>query len=287
MWIVPSNISPCVRDMVESTSDLNELASLSEHSLMWRSKPSPVKTWYLRWKKGGLMSLLFGRILKPSLSTSFGEKWTSSQEGFLVSHLVEQDSDKELKTQDTCGLISKKVLENWGDLPLFSSRTSKESLVQRSTVNRFSNMSSNEWKAWVTKRRREYSVRAKLGQVINESVYSYSVSIQNSLEKDETLSPDSYPLQKVEPHIQQKWEESSIVLNPQEPCWATPTTRDWKGKYPKHSQEKNPRHLLPDQAHMGTYKGKLNPRWVETLMGLPIGWTSPEATQIIVIERTN
>jgi hypothetical protein len=24
--------------------------------------------------------------------------------------------------------------------------------------------------------------------------------------------------------------------------------------------------------------GKLNPRWVETLMGLPIGWTMPSCT---------
>lgn len=36
----------------------------------------------------------------------------------------------------------------------------------------------------------------------------------------------------------------------------------------------------PDQAHGGTYRGKLNPRWVETLMGLPVGWVRPSATDI-------
>jgi hypothetical protein len=33
--------------------------------------------------------------------------------------------------------------------------------------------------------------------------------------------------------------------------------------------------------------GKLNPRWVETLMGLPIGWTMPSCTNPVIIAPTN
>ena len=33
--------------------------------------------------------------------------------------------------------------------------------------------------------------------------------------------------------------------------------------------------------------GKLNPRWVETLMGLPIGWTMPSCVSPVTIEPTN
>jgi hypothetical protein len=33
--------------------------------------------------------------------------------------------------------------------------------------------------------------------------------------------------------------------------------------------------------------GKLNPRWVETLMGLPIGWTMPSCQSPVTIELTN
>ena len=40
-------------------------------------------------------------------------------------------------------------------------------------------------------------------------------------------------------------------------------------------------------GHCGTATGKLNPRWVETLMGLPIGWTMPKCTQPVTIELTN
>jgi hypothetical protein len=74
----------------------------------------------------------------------------------------------------------------------------------------------------------------------------------------------------------------------QYPQWATPTTRDYKGYYPRHSQESplyRTRNLLPDQAHSNTYTGKLNPRWVETLMGLPVGWTMPSWPRPWTIER--
>jgi hypothetical protein len=33
----------------------------------------------------------------------------------------------------------------------------------------------------------------------------------------------------------------------------------------------------PDLQTRGKEAGKLNPRWVETLMGLPIGWCNPQA----------
>jgi hypothetical protein len=33
--------------------------------------------------------------------------------------------------------------------------------------------------------------------------------------------------------------------------------------------------------------GKLNPRWVETLMGLPVGWTMPSCKSPVTIEQTN
>ena len=38
-------------------------------------------------------------------------------------------------------------------------------------------------------------------------------------------------------------------------------------------------------AAMGT--GKLNPRWVETLMGLPVGWTMPSCASPVTIAQTS
>jgi hypothetical protein len=45
-------------------------------------------------------------------------------------------------------------------------------------------------------------------------------------------------------------------------------------------QEDSGKHRLGEQAQHNT-TGKLNPRWVETLMGLPIGWTMPSCGQPI------
>jgi hypothetical protein len=73
--------------------------------------------------------------------------------------------------------------------------------------------------------------------------------------------------------------ESEDVKN-----WATPTTRDYKdaSNHRARSPSKNGvwerNNSLPTQVGMTeNYSGALNPRWVETLMGLPVGWTMPSA----------
>jgi len=40
-----------------------------------------------------------------------------------------------------------------------------------------------------------------------------------------------------------------------------------------------------DQQVKNWSNGKLNPRWVETLMGLPVGWTMPSCASPVTIER--
>jgi hypothetical protein len=45
--------------------------------------------------------------------------------------------------------------------------------------------------------------------------------------------------------------------------------------------------MLPDVEARAMGCGKLNPRWVETLMGLPVGWTMPSCASPVTIERTN
>jgi hypothetical protein len=50
--------------------------------------------------------------------------------------------------------------------------------------------------------------------------------------------------------------------------WATPNARDEKG--PSTRAERHAGACLPGQVGNG---GKLNPAWVESLMGFPPGWT--------------
>ena len=45
---------------------------------------------------------------------------------------------------------------------------------------------------------------------------------------------------------------------------------------------------LPRQIHEETgYSGQLNPRWVETLMGLPMGWVMPSSRLVVVVVQNN
>jgi hypothetical protein len=57
--------------------------------------------------------------------------------------------------------------------------------------------------------------------------------------------------------------------------WATPQAKDHKSGH-RHPTIVQYKQLNVEVEARAT--GKLNPRWVETLMGLPIGWTMPSCT---------
>jgi hypothetical protein len=65
--------------------------------------------------------------------------------------------------------------------------------------------------------------------------------------------------------------------------WPTPVARDYKGGRKPETLAKAGRketNSLPDAA-----KGSLNPEWVETLMGFPIGWTATDGPPLL--EKNN
>ena len=81
---------------------------------------------------------------------------------------------------------------------------------------------------------------------------------------------------------------SSSSLGSRQGFWASPTSCDHKGATTPEAckQWESRGQNLPEQTASIT-AGRLNPRWVETLMGLPIGWTMPSCTSPVTIERTN
>jgi len=73
------------------------------------------------------------------------------------------------------------------------------------------------------------------------------------------------------------------TLTAQTRAWPTPTARDNKsgrGNSEREYSELTP--MIERNNH-----GKLNPRWVETLMGLPVGWVMPSCKSPVTIEPTN
>tara|TARA_R110000822_G_scaffold4466_17_gene19222 strand:- start:1090 stop:1509 length:420 start_codon:yes stop_codon:yes gene_type:complete len=78
---------------------------------------------------------------------------------------------------------------------------------------------------------------------------------------------------------------ATMPLTAQVKAWATPQTRDHRSGDPERFQNPDRSKKLNDQ--MPVQNGKLNPRWVETLMGLPIGWTMPSCISPLTIAQTN
>jgi hypothetical protein len=76
-------------------------------------------------------------------------------------------------------------------------------------------------------------------------------------------------------------EVATMPLMLQVKAWATPRCSMAQDK-----QEDSGKHRLGEQAQHNT-NGKLNPRWVETLMGLPVGWVMPSCKSPVTIEPTN
>lgn len=74
-------------------------------------------------------------------------------------------------------------------------------------------------------------------------------------------------------------------LDQQVKSLATPATHDGTTGTKENSQFKS---LVGDVEKITPLThGKLNPRWVETLMGLPVGWTMPSCVSPVTIERTS
>ena len=278
MWILPKKIqsltSVSVLDTKESEKDLEEFCQMSEKSLMWRSKPSQLRTWLRRWKRNNWMQHLSIRTLKSSHTESFVDKWTSYLEDSLANHSLKLELEKLQKTQDTSSLTSQKESES-ANQELFSSKMSKESSQQKPQMeNQFLDMSSEHWKDWVTKQRLEYSQRVKSASHIKEKEFT---SWGTPKEQDSRAAMTDRGKHNLGEQVHGMHNQN----------YPTPTSRDWKGAYSKESQENKPRNLLPDAVGENTQQDqtnlntngkplvslKLNPDWVEQLMGIPVGWT--------------
>jgi len=230
MWVLPKNYqlsSVFAADMVESKEDLSLQGLNIEQSLMWKSKPSPLKTWCKRWKEDSFLPHLFTRILKPSQRKSFETKLTSSLEDIHVRHFHKQEKDKEKTTPDTYGLS----LENtWKQLDLVElcSKTSKV------TYRLDSAQSLATWKKMVLIQRGEYSVRVKLAHTTREKEY-LSWATPNTLDHLPPRSSEGVTKQatttrkgrKRPSNLREQVDQKTVDIYKYQ-SWPTVMASDWK-----------------------------------------------------------
>jgi DNA (cytosine-5)-methyltransferase 1 len=158
-------------------------------------------------------------------------------------------------------------------------------------------MSSENWSAWVTEQKQEYTAREKQVGATSANECSCWPTVTaseangagNSAQGGNNLRTEVQqwptPREKalaVEEFQSQDPGKGSTRGKSREQ-WPTPLSRDWKGCNPPHAihrkDGKSRMDQLPEVAAYSqevteaNYKRKLNPNWVEQLMGLPVGWT--------------
>jgi hypothetical protein len=84
---------------------------------------------------------------------------------------------------------------------------------------------------------------------------------------------------------QAKGDVATMPLTAQVKCWATPIMGD---SHLASTPEVAQKRIEEGKVTLSRQNpGKLNPRWVETLMGLPVGWVMPSCASPVTIEPTN
>jgi len=277
-WILPRQLhtSAYVQDMEGLNLDLNESSQICAQSLFVRSKPSPARTWSLKWKRDSWTQHLFGRILKPSLGTSFVTAWTSLLEVTPASRSAQPENDLEEKTQDTCGPTFQTGFE-------FFNQASASLRMSKGTSRWDCPASSAIWKSWVIKSRGEYSARLNAAHLTKDEESSYlptpcanedSFRLNGSSQQSKCLEAkarrgelktagyapdvDRMSLMAVNATIM-----NLSVLNAQNGhihlCG--------KQQMDALAAEQIGQNGITQKA------GPLNPQFVEMMMGIPVGWT--------------
>lgn len=297
MWILPSHTSVYAPDTEVSTSaSVESLATVCGQSLTVKSKPSRASYFSRAWKAGNLIRLRSGLTSALSLGKSSPE-CRSSAGVFHVSHFPPRAPVPEMKTRDTSSPSSSTASAEH-DLPLFSWRTSKASSRPSSRETggatlpalRYCSMCSASWSAWVTSQRRDYSRRQSMRELLTDA--SGSLSWPTASARDSKggyqggrIRNGKLSMDTLDVAVQAYREggilgpparaNSSMTGNHPESLWATPNAGDGKAGMAVNRLQKS---LGQDVTRAeGGYlpKAKLNPRFCEVLMGLPVGWLMP------------
>jgi len=293
MWILPSQLLNSVQDMevldLASKTSLASECGLS-HIVSLRGLLKQISS--VKWKKDSWMSHLFGTILKPSHTNRFTDWWTSSLRDTLANPSLRQESGQAKTIPDISGLGSQTEFDFF-DQECVSLKMSKATSVWASEK------SLEIWNQLVIKRRGEYSARLKLVRPTKgrESLswptssardYKDSPGMNMGTHKGRDRSTNQLPrmVYSIEASGQADQASLNTTGNHQE-SWRTPSSSDGVGGVMEMREGCAGKFKLRDHVVAQQNPGKLNPRWVETLMGLPVGWVMPSCQSPVTIAQTS
>jgi hypothetical protein len=125
------------------------------------------------------------------------------------------------------------------------------------------------------------------GPNMRDSAGNYALPAQAVRENWATPIQGDSHLASTPEAAQKRIEEGKVTLSRQTVAeqWGSPRTGI---RADTHFSYDRGKHNIEEQAGSSIKGGgKLNPRWVETLMGLPVGWTMPSCASPQTIAQTN
>jgi hypothetical protein len=252
-------IFPFAQGSEASTSDCEAWSQTCERWLWWRGKHSPRQAWSKRWRAVSWIRVLSTRTCFGSRGKSIEDSWISSLEASRVNRSVMPDAEKRLKIRGTCGLSSSKASRQ-SSRGYASSRMSTASPPQSlPDTTRFSTMSSKTWSRWVIDQRREGSRHEKselLTCVVDGSSLHWPTP-------DATMRPHEGNVRMLRRGVQNGMDKKQA-----DAMLGRDISRT-QGKLPALDGLSPPEQTSTN----GNRRERLNPEWVEALMGFPIGWT--------------
>lgn len=247
MWLhVPATMLPSAPEVEDLTSPSDSLCQMLAASCTWKTKSAQPASWRRVLRTTRWTTRLSGLTYEPSTLKRGVESWMASLEDFLAPPTPSQGSKPEPTTPATSGPSVRDSYEK-PDPDGPSLKTWAEAFGTTTDA------SDQTLRALATGTRQASSRRRK--------------SVRRTSESDSS----SWPTVDARSH------------------WATPTSRDHKdGVNPSNKVETNS--LLGRQAprtpmlgpqsseNAQTSRRRLNPQFVEWLMGWPMGWTSLAAS---------
>jgi len=269
---------PGVEDLNSDSPLRSEL--ITEQSPTLKGNVRPLRSWLRTWKEGGWIRLLSGMTLEPSQAMSLAHSWitsTLSQQDSLASRGQSQETEREPMTSDGSGPSSLDWFARY-DPEASSWKTSQVSFMEE--LNTF----SETWPRSGSMRNGKVSERQTLVHPIagSESLSWASPvaadAAQGDIENENTkyVTTGTGRLRK----ISNNGESGSLGLAREVKHWGvgnwlTPSANEDAAG----TVDGNMQHMLSHQVQVATgitstndTGQRLNPLFVEWLMGWPEGW---------------
>ena len=304
MWIVVPGYSASAPGSEDSTWAWDWRFEALAQSVWWRGKLRSSDFWFTKCSKDECLMLLSGAMPEPSMADRGVAEFMESLPVIPASHSASQESDEEPRTRDTSGPRSSASLAKWNPSSCSwrmsqgtSNLDSTECLVilPKSGSTRSGRLyerpmsephtEGSESSSWPT---------AVVGDSRSSARHTTSTGIMHS----GTMLTDAirqWPTPRAITGGAESAERKKELgrtasgggdLQSEAAQWATPITRDRKdGADPSDKTLTNALFGLQDPKETGaaspnTSGLRLNPNFVEWLMGFPEGWTvcEPSAT---------